>query len=86
MKKRITLHLLCATLGMLTLAGALPAATNAGDNAVIAPGPASAAFFDSQEIDAKVATLLKQMTLAEKLGQLTQFSNGDATGPGQRQN
>jgi beta-glucosidase len=39
-------------------------------------------MIESKEIDAKVATLVKQMTLAEKLGQLTQFSNGAATGPG----
>jgi beta-glucosidase len=39
-------------------------------------------MFESETIDAKAAALLKQMTLAEKLGQLTQFSNGAATGPG----
>ena len=42
-------------------------------------------MFDSQEIDAKAAALVKQMTLAEKLGQLTQYSNGMATGPGGKQ-
>jgi beta-glucosidase len=41
-----------------------------------------AVMFESEAIDAKVAALLQQMTLAEKLGQLTQFSNGAATGPG----
>ena len=40
------------------------------------------AMFESEPINAKVAALLKRMTLAEKLGQLTQFSNGAATGPG----
>ena len=40
------------------------------------------AMFESETIDAKVVALLKRMTLAEKLGQLTQFSNGAATGPG----
>jgi beta-glucosidase len=47
--------------------------------------PASAqrpAMFDSEAINGKAAALLKRMTLAEKLGQLTQFSNGAATGPG----
>ncbi len=39
-------------------------------------------MFQSNEFDAKVAALVKQMTLAEKAGQLTQFSNGAATGPG----
>ena len=33
------------------------------------------------EIDAKVAALLEQMTLEEKIGQLAQFSDGLATGP-----
>jgi beta-glucosidase len=40
------------------------------------------AMFESKTINVKAAALLKQMTLAEKLGQLTQFSNGAATGPG----
>ncbi len=39
-------------------------------------------MFQSHELDTKVAALVKQMTLAEKAGQLTQFSNGAATGPG----
>ena len=42
----------------------------------------SPAMFESDATDAKVAALMKRMTLAEKLGQLTQFSNGAATGPG----
>jgi beta-glucosidase len=70
---------------MLTLAVECSAAHNAADSAVVARGLNPRAeqpkLFDSREIDAKVATLLRQMTLAEKLGQLTQFSNGDATGP-----
>lgn len=37
--------------------------------------------FSSKEIDRKVAALLKRMTLEEKVGQLVQFSNGNATGP-----
>jgi beta-glucosidase len=85
MKKRITSNLVCAVLGMLTLTDACLAATNAVDTAMVAASFISYAehptLFDSREIDAKVATLLKQMTLKEKLGQLTQFSNGDATGP-----
>ena len=85
MKKRITLNLVCAALGMLTLTDACLAATNAVDTAMVAASFMSYSehptLFDSREIDARVATLLKQMTLKEKLGQLTQFSNGDATGP-----
>lgn len=41
----------------------------------------SRAPFDSAKIEAKVKALLKQMTLDEKIGQLVQFSNGNATGP-----
>ncbi len=48
---------------------------------MVTPSFVSAPFLESPEIDAKVAALLKQMTLAEKVGQLTQFSNGAATGP-----
>ena len=35
----------------------------------------------SKELNARVNTLLKQMTLEEKIGQLVQFSAGYATGP-----
>jgi beta-glucosidase len=36
---------------------------------------------DSTQIEEQVTALLKQMTLQEKIGQLTQFSKGNATGP-----
>ncbi|MBI1331437.1 MAG: beta-glucosidase [Armatimonadetes bacterium] len=39
------------------------------------------ADFDTKAIDQKVSALLRQMTLREKIGQLVQFSNGQATGP-----
>jgi beta-glucosidase len=85
MKTRANLNLVCATLGMLALADACLATTNAGNTGLVAPSFVSYAehptLFDSREIDAKVAALLNQMTLTEKLGQLTQFSSGDATGP-----
>jgi beta-glucosidase len=35
----------------------------------------------SKDLDARVEALLKQMTLDEKIGQLVQFSVGNATGP-----
>jgi len=35
----------------------------------------------SKELNARVDALLKKMTLEEKLGQLTQYNIGDATGP-----
>ncbi|RYG37308.1 beta-glucosidase [bacterium] len=47
----------------------------------LATSVAPAAPFDTEEIDRRVAALLKQMTLEEKVGQLVQFSNGAATGP-----
>ena len=85
MIKRISLHRACAALGMLAFINACLAATTEVDTAGVAPGStstgASMAFRESKEIDDKVATLLRQMTLEEKSGQLTQFSNGDATGP-----
>ncbi len=85
MKKRTTLNLLCATLGMITFADVCPAATHGVCTALVTSSflayAERPAFLDSQEIDARAAALLKQMTLAEKLGQLTQFSNGAATGP-----
>jgi beta-glucosidase len=85
MKKRISLNLACATLGVLTLTNACLAATSAVYTALVTPAFVSygdhMAFRESKEIDDKVTTLLRQMTLKEKVGQLTQFSNGDATGP-----
>ena len=40
------------------------------------------AWENSPEIERKVEALLKQMTLAEKVGQLNQYSYGTPTGPG----
>jgi len=36
----------------------------------------------SPELNARVEALLKKMTLEEKVGQLAQFAEGYATGPG----
>ena len=58
----------------LTLAAGLPAFGQA--NVASAPGTAALTKFDD-----RVDALLKQMTLEEKVGQLVQFSNGQATGP-----
>ena len=85
MKTRTVSNLAWATLGMLAVVNAHAVAVNAVFAAVAAPSLSSQAehpnLLDSREIDARVAALLRQMTLAEKAGQLTQFSNGDATGP-----
>jgi len=58
----------------LTLAAGIPAFGQSGDAA--SPGTAALTKFDD-----RVEALLKQMTLEEKVGQLVQFSNGQATGP-----
>src|ERR1700722_14148093 len=50
-----------------------------------APRPSNAQLADSQ-LNAKVESLLKKMTLDEKIGQLAQFSAGFATGPGSEGN
>jgi beta-glucosidase len=44
--------------------------------------PAANAQLASRELNARVETLLKKMTLEEKLGQLASYSGGFATGPG----
>jgi len=54
-------------------AGCLAAAQGGAD-----PNPQLA----SKELNARVESLLKKMTLDEKIGQLVQFSAGYATGPG----
>jgi beta-glucosidase len=46
------------------------------------PVPPSNAQLASPEINRKVESLLRKMTLDEKIGQLVQFSAGFATGPG----
>ena len=75
--KRRSITILIAT--VLTVASCIPWRESAAAEGTTAKPHA---MFESPEIDAKVAALLKQMTLEEKLGQLTQFSNGAATGPG----
>jgi len=47
-----------------------------------APAATSSSQFDDPAIEQRVNVLLQQMTLEEKLGQLNQFSQGEATGPG----
>ena len=47
----------------------------------MANSPAPKTVIDFSPIDQKVSSLLQQMTLEEKLGQLTQFSDGGPTGP-----
>ncbi len=51
-------------------------------NAIAQTKPVSNEQLASPELNARVESLLKQMTLDEKIGQLTQYSVGFATGPG----
>lgn len=58
----------------------LPAQSN---NPALAPSqlPIGSGIYDAR-LDAKVESLLKKMTLAEKVGQLVQYTGGQPTGPG----
>jgi len=49
--------------------------------AVSGPGAASANPLDSPDLEKKVNELLAKMTLQDKIGQLVQYSAGQATGP-----
>ena len=51
------------------------------DLAVSQTGPDPNPQLVSKEMNARVESLLKQMTLDEKIGQLVQYSAGFATGP-----
>ena len=68
--KRISCTLL---VGLLGLAGLVSAQTSASSRATALNDPA---------IDKRVDSLLKQMTVEEKVGQLVQYSAGQPTGPG----
>src|SRR5499427_2274388 len=46
------------------------------------PAPAPQGSIYNPSLDAKVETLLRQMTIEEKVGQLVQYSAGQPTGPG----
>ena len=71
LNSRRTLQLL--PLLMLASLVSLPAAAQSA--------PIPNAQLASSELNARVDSLLKKMTLEEKLGQLTQYNVGDATGP-----
>ena len=85
MKNRTVLIFVGALLGLLALADASFAAANkvyaASISPSLSPKGEHPAFVDSRKIDVRVAVLLRQMTLEEKIGQLSQFSDGAATGP-----
>ena len=46
------------------------------------PAPAQPNGINDPALDAKIETILQQMTLEEKVGQLVQYSAGQPTGPG----
>jgi beta-glucosidase len=60
----------------------LPTEAQTGFQTGAQTGPVPNAQLASPELNQRVETLLKQMTLDEKIGQLAQFSAGYATGPG----
>src|SRR4051812_37446803 len=67
------LKLACRTLVALLLTALIPSVPVAQER----PNPQLAA----KPLNARVESLLKKMTLEEKIGQLVQFSAGFATGP-----
>jgi len=67
----------CLALG----AGSLPLWAQAPARAVT-PTSASESGIADPKLDARVESLLRSMTLEEKIGQLVQYSAGQATGPG----
>ena len=69
--------MLCLALG----AGSLPLWAQAPARAVT-PTSASESGIADPKLDARVESLLRSMTLEEKIGQLVQYSAGQATGPG----
>ncbi len=70
------LSLALLLLALLTpIAGQTPAAAGSG------PAALQGGIYDLS-LDSKVDTLLRQMTLEEKVGQLVQYSAGQPTGPG----
>ena len=66
-----------ALLGSLLFAGPLSSLSSAQAR------PVPNAQLASKEVNARVESLLKKMTLEEKIGQLVQYSAGFATGPAQ---
>ena len=68
--------LICGAVWVFMTAGAFVAAQ--------APQPSHAASgsISDPSLDARVASLLRKMTLEEKIGQLVQYSAGQPTGPG----
>jgi beta-glucosidase len=66
-----------ALLGSLLFAGPLSSLSSAQAR------PVPNAQLASKEVNARVESLLKKMTLEEKIGQLVQYSTGFATGPAQ---
>ncbi len=71
--KTTSLRILLAVASLASLAGLHAAAQ---------PRPVPNPQLAGKELNARVDSLLKQMTLDEKIGQLVQYSAGYATGPG----
>ncbi len=67
---------------LLVAAAVLIAGISSVANGQTAPPSQSAALISSPAIEARVDSLLRQMTPEEKVGQLVQYSAGQPTGPG----
>src|SRR3954467_14304937 len=49
---------------------------------LLVPAAFAQSWANDPQIEARINSLLKQMTLEEKIGQLNQYSAGSPTGPG----
>ena len=81
MKSARLISALCTSAAFLFFAAPGHAAGKHG-TAPAAPAPHPNPQLTGKELDQKVETLLNSMTLAEKAGQLAQYTAGVATGPG----
>jgi beta-glucosidase len=74
--------LLFATVFLACLSGVLPSPSLVEDQNVSSTVSIPNAQLASKALNERVEALLAQMTLAEKIGQLTQYTAGALTGPG----
>jgi beta-glucosidase len=74
--KKISVALLLCEISALMSAGGFARAQSARSS------PTTAGGIADPKVDARVESILQQMTLEEKVGQLVQYSAGQPTGPG----
>jgi len=78
----ILILVLCAAGIIGGLSNYLPAHRAAEEESVLAPVSIPNTQLVGKALNARVESLLAQMTLDEKIGQLTQYTAGEMTGPG----